>query len=151
MFKVKIPSENNSYTVEGSLMYCVLLWWVSIMLSPSNGGPSQLRFALGKFCFCPWHICMDHISLAFPRVTCSDHGFDSSTVHVCLLSICVLKQLVTPPSKLWGKAKPCCFLILPSFLVGLGCQPRNDYKLWDVFFIIDSHVGVFYLSPYADA
>lgn len=53
----------------------------------------------------------------------------------------------------WGKLRLWALLFSQfTFLfVSLWCQLRSDYELWDVFFIIDSHVGVFYLSLYADA
>lgn len=120
---------------------------------PPNGGPSQLYFALGNFSFCLWHICVVHVRLVFQHVTCGDHWFDFSVALVCLLSSYILNQLMTPPSKLWGKAKTLSLVVFSFYLP--FCQPVKPAEewLWAVgcFFIIDSHVGVFYLSLYADA
>lgn len=70
---------------------------------------------------------------------------------IVFLSSSALKQLVTPPWKLWGRARN-LNLVVFSFHFPF-CQPTVPAKQqpWAVgfffsFFIIDSHVGVFSLS-----
>lgn len=120
-----------------SMTYCVFLWRVLCHVkrthcSLSYSRPSQLFFALGKFCFCLWHVCAVPARLVFQRVTCRDHWFDFSAVLVCSLSNCVLKRLMTPPSKLLGKAKTLGLVVFSIYLP--FCQPvmPAEERLWAV-------------------
>lgn len=119
----------------------------------SNRGLSQLCFAFGISVFCLWHVCAVHVGLKFQHVPRSDRWFDFSAVLVGSLSSCTLKELMTPACKLWGKAKTLSLVVFSFYLP--FCQPLmpTEQRLWAVgcFFIIDSRVGVFYLSLCADA
>lgn len=138
---------------QASLTFCVFLWRVNVTLRGHKPWTFAVVFCPWQILFCLWHICVARVRLVFQRVTCSDHWFDSSAALVCLLSSCILKQLTAPPSKLWGKAKTLGLVVFSFYLP--FCQPvmPAEERLWAVgcFFIIDSHVGVFYLSLYADA
>lgn len=153
------PVLTGSKLYHGSqALQTLFLWWVSVMLRGhiifhQTLDPHSRVLPLANFCFCLWHIYVVRVRLVFQRATRSDHWFDFSAVLVCSLSSSILKQLMTLPSKLWGEAKIVRLVVFSFYLP--FCQPAMpaEERLWAVgcFFIIDSHVGVFYLSLYADA